>query len=456
MSELPTQVEQAIRRRELFHRGQSILVAVSGGVDSMTLLHVLYRLAPAQGWKLRVAHLNHQLRGRSSEADERLVRRTAARLRLPIVVERAKVRDFARKQGVSTEMAARKLRHEFLARTALRLKCSSIALAHHADDQLELFFLRLLRGAGSEGLAGMKWSSPSPAQRNTQLVRPLLNQPKRVLCDYANAHRLAFREDATNASLEIQRNRIRQELLPLLRKHYQPALESVLPRLMEQLGAESDFVRDAASEWLAGKRLGAEPFEALPLAVQRRALQLQLVQLGVPPEFELVETLRGPAGRPVCVTPGRLVRDSQGRVRLQPNTPPKVPVEALTLQLTGRAGQARFDGARLGWKVLAKPPQRTLAQRPGQELFDADRVGPEIRLRHWRPGDRFQPIGMSAAVKLQDIFTNQKVPHARRHELVLAENPKTGIFWVEGLRIGEQFKLTKHTIRRLQWRWRRL
>jgi tRNA(Ile)-lysidine synthase len=141
--DLPAHVQQSIHRRRLFCDGQTILVAVSGGLDSMVLLRVLHALSAKSRWKLVVAHLNHQLRGNAAKADESLVRQTAARLRLPLVTERANVRQFGREHKVSTEMAARKLRHDFLARMALRLAIPTIALAHHADDQVELFFLRL-------------------------------------------------------------------------------------------------------------------------------------------------------------------------------------------------------------------------------------------------------------------------------------------------------------------------
>src|SRR5580700_4485946 len=141
----------------------------------MVLLEMMRRLASSRGWHLSVAHFNHRLRGRSSDADERLVRRTADKLQLPMVAASGDVRQFARTNKLSLEMAARKLRHEFLARAAARSKISEIALAHHADDQLELFFLRLLRGGGGEGLAGMKWRSPSPGNTKITLVRPLLD-----------------------------------------------------------------------------------------------------------------------------------------------------------------------------------------------------------------------------------------------------------------------------------------
>jgi len=149
-------------------RGGALLVAVSGGVDSMVLLHVLNSLAPEWGWKLAVAHFNHQLRGRSSDRDEALVCRTAAALKLTVTVGQGDVKAFAKQSGLSLEMAARKLRHEFLARTARAGGITTIALAHHADDQVELFFLRLLRGAGGEGLAGMRGRAPSPMDRGSR------------------------------------------------------------------------------------------------------------------------------------------------------------------------------------------------------------------------------------------------------------------------------------------------
>jgi len=156
VSELLQQVERQIQNHRLLKRGQKILVAVSGGLDSMVLLHCLQALSAKRRWKLAVAHFNHQLRGRSSDADETLVRQTASALKLPFVAGSANVQAFAAKSKLSVEMAARKLRHEFFARVARERHIQVVALAHHADDQVELFFLRLLRGAGGEGVAGMK------------------------------------------------------------------------------------------------------------------------------------------------------------------------------------------------------------------------------------------------------------------------------------------------------------
>src|SRR5437016_2003594 len=196
-------VEQTIQDRRLLRPGERILVAVSGGLDSAVLLHLLHRLAKKDDWKLVVAHFNHQLRGRSSDADERFVRRMAERLGIPFVGGCGNVKSFARKHNLSVEMAARHLRHDFLARTALARKAATVALGHHADDQMELFFLRLLRGAGVEGLAGMKWTNPSPANPKVTLTRPLLSCSRNELEQFALAEKIPFREDKTNNALDF-------------------------------------------------------------------------------------------------------------------------------------------------------------------------------------------------------------------------------------------------------------
>lgn len=426
----------------------------------MVLLDVLAHLSRAHGWQLTVAHFNHQLRGRSSDADERLVERTAKKLRLPFISDRANVRKFAAEHSLSLEMAARKLRHEFLARTAAKLRIKKIALAHHADDQVELFFLRLLRGAGGEGLAGMKWQSPSPANPNIKLVRPLLDQPKSALAAYAKSNGVPFREDATNAQRDILRNRIRHELLPLLRKQYQPALDRVILRQMEILAAESEFVSQAIEKH--SRRKSKKSFSSLPLALQRRRLQSQLINQGLPANFELVEVLRLRPKQFVSVSHHVAVqRDTSGAIQIREATntshASRLTPQIKKLKLKGRAGDVRFENARIYWEIThAHGTFRAPKRRVNCERFDAAKLGKTLILRHWQPGDRFQPIGMASSVKLQNLFINQKVPREQRHQLLVGATAKGEIFWVEGLRLGERFKLDNGTRYQLKWRWERL
>jgi tRNA(Ile)-lysidine synthetase-like protein len=260
---------------------------------------------------------------------------------------------------------------------------------------------------------------------------------------------------------------------------------------MEIVAGEAEFVTRAALDWLArlrrgegGRSKGKTPpawlglsaiFEELPVAVQRRCVQLQLLSQGIMADYNLVEQLRAAADRPVTarraqprrkgasgVNPpgGTLrqcfaVRDSTGLIHLQEPDHQEFSPDSMEVCLGGGAGEVEFAGAKINWRFNLKKPFRQPPACAGHEFFDADRVGPRIWLRHWRPGDRFQPIGMAHPVKLQDFFTNQKVPQDRRRKLMVAATATGELFWVEGMRISERFKLTQQTIRRLQWRWKR-
>jgi tRNA(Ile)-lysidine synthase len=447
-------IEQNIQHRQLLKPRQPLLVAVSGGLDSMVLLHALVRITTRHKSKITVAHFNHRLRARAADADERFVRKTSAAMKLPAVVGRADVIQFAQKSKISIELAARKLRHEFLARVARERKISTVALAHHADDQVELFLLRILRGTGGRGLVGMKWSAPSPADQKITLVRPLLDLGKDELRNFARENKISFRDDATNFLLDSKRNRIRNELLPLLRKNYQPGFNKIILRLMKITGAEAEAVAGLARQWLKRRR---PIFENLPVAVQRRVLQMQLAESGVSADFELVEKLRKSANCLVSANSSLFVsRDTAGTIKLRAQRVSQFNYDEVPLNLTDSAGSAVFGGAFVKWNFDTSKNILRRRGKAGREFFDADKVGSKIILRHWRAGDRFQPIGLPWTVKLQDLFVNGKISAAVRRGLILATTASGEIFWVEGLRIGEPFKLTAETSRQLIWNWSNL
>jgi tRNA(Ile)-lysidine synthase len=457
MADLAAEAESQILSRRLLQPEEPVLIAVSGGLDSMVLLHLLRQMAPGHKWPLWVAHFNHQLRGRASNLDAHFVRDTCRTLEIPFVSEKADVQSFAAKSKLSIEMAARKLRHEFLARAAREHGISKIALAHHADDQVELFFLRLLRGAGPEGLGGMKWSGASPADSDLRIVRPLLGTAKAELVAYGKAEKIRFRQDASNASLDYFRNRIRLELLPLLQRRYQPALHRTTLRLMDILAAETEMLSETAQAWLRQKR--PPDFAGMPVALQRRVLQAELIRLGLSFDFELIEWLRLHPDKPISIQPRlRVMSDNCGRVQLlAAEQQPFAATEELAVDVSEEQGSALFNGLTVRWELSEMPggkrvfPKRT----KGKEWFDALKVGSPVILRYWRPGDRFQPIGMSGKVKLQDWFSNLKIPREKRHQLIVATSAGGEIFWVENQRISENFKIKTRTKRALRWAWQR-
>ena len=450
MGDFLRRVEEMITGHRLLDDGDASIVAVSGGVDSMVLLHVLRTLSVEHRWKLVVAHFNHGLRGKDSDADERFVARTAKKLRLRFELARADVTQFAHDQKVSVEMAARKLRHEFLARTAGALGIRKVAVAHHADDQVELFFIRLLRGAGPQGLRGMQWQNPSSANQAIMLVRPLLAEAKGALLSFARTTRVRFREDATNRSADILRNRIRRQLLPTLRRSFQSELNPIVLRTMDILGAQAEFIQAEAAAWLRQRR---KAFELLPIAVQRSVIESELHRLNLPPQFDLMEKLRLTAAKWIPAAADTVCRrcpDGKLEKRFA-SLPPFQNHQALLL-LNRRNGESLFQSQRFRWRLL-RSQKLPMRRAPRTEYFDAHAIGDRLSLRHWQPGDRFQPIGMSHPVKLQDLLLNKKIPRERRRQLVVATTRRGEIFWVEELRIGERFKVTGATEEILRWNW---
>jgi len=446
--------------------GSTMIVAVSGGVDSMVLLRALHGALPGKPRRLVVAHFNHQLRGRESDGDEQFVRDTARDLKLNFIAGRGDVRRLALREKLSIEEAARKARHAFLARAARKAGARTVALAHHLDDQVELFFVRLLRGASAGGLSGMEPRSRSPADARIQLWRPFLELgvTRADLESHARRHGIEFREDSSNASRGPLRNRIRHELIPLLESNYQPALRRVIARTMSQLRRTASADTADAGAWLLGH---AKPFVALRPELQRAAVERQLSALGIAPTSTLIERLRARANEPVAVSGGRRVmRDESGVIA---DAPP--PVAAgfhrgsldlkLPQRITRKPRVVEFGGVEISTsRVAPPPPQHWRRARPqsaseGLEFFDAAKVGARVRLRHWHAGDRFQPTGMAQPVKLQDLFVNAKVPMAQRRTRLVAETAKGLLFWVEGLRISECFKLDTASRRALKWQWRR-
>lgn len=430
-----------------------IVVAVSGGLDSMVLLRVLAEVVPHPKDRLIVAHFDHQLRGRSSMADARLVQDTARRQGLVFVKASPKKR-YNPTMG-AVELWARRERHSFLAEVCRTHQAAFLATGHHADDQLELLFLRLCRGEAAS-LGGMTDWADAPFAPEVRLIRPLLGQTKTALAAAAKELKVRYREDASNHDERFRRNWLRHELLPKLTAEFGPATPANLLRCMAILSDESTYIVNAASQWLeAPQRAG---FADLPTALQRRIIWVQLRRAQLLPGFDRIEALRLQPGRTFQFDQGVSVQlQANGQLVLPTSTPlPSFQPSCVEIQLTTAVQPVHFGDVAFTWKtgVLRKnaAPGPSI---PGIERFDAAAVGATIGLRHWRPGDRFQPSGYPKPAKLQDLFVSAKIPAAVRRRLVVATRADGEIFWVEGLRIAERFKLRPETRRYLAWQWRR-
>ncbi|MBI4342838.1 MAG: tRNA lysidine(34) synthetase TilS [Candidatus Omnitrophica bacterium] len=283
-------VRRAIRHQPLFSSGARLVVAVSGGPDSVVLLHVLHRLRAEWKLTLRAAHLDHGLRD-DSPRDAAFVEELASRWRVPVTIERREVAVLCRRRGWSLEDGARRLRYQFLVDVAQRHSASHVALAHTADDQAETVLMRLVRGTGLLGLGAM------PAMRRigeVWIVRPLLEVWRAEILAYLAEHQLSACQDATNDDQRFVRNRIRHELLPLLVRHYNPNIKDALTQLAEQSRWDYAYLQAAADrQWKRTAGVEAPAHVTLRVAVFRRqpkAIQRQLVR-------QVIQRIRAEEGR---------------------------------------------------------------------------------------------------------------------------------------------------------------
>lgn len=281
MTKLEQKLKAAIRRFGLAEN-DSVVVAVSGGLDSVALLDALIRLRQRGKLtvKLFVAHLNHQLRGEESDGDEAFVRRLAAEREVDCLIERIAVADVALVEKQNLEATARRLRYEFLTRAAEKIGANFVCTAHTLDDQAETILMRLLRGTGAEGLAGIH--AVRPLGQSVKLIRPLLAVTREEVSAHCHYYNLEFRHDSSNDSLLFTRNRIRHELLPML-KSFNPRVNQTLARLAELLADDETFLRQTTAEALAearqGEGLSIKRLMKLQAAIRRRVLRQWLKEV---------------------------------------------------------------------------------------------------------------------------------------------------------------------------------
>jgi tRNA(Ile)-lysidine synthase len=428
--------------------GGRVLVALSGGPDSVALLHVLQTLERRGHLVVAgAAHFNHQLRGSEADADELFCRELAASLRLPILVGRGDVRRMASESGRSLEDAARTARYSFLNGAAASLDAVAVAVGHSLEDQAETFLLRLIRGAGPAGLAGVR-------PRAGIVIRPLLEVPRADLRAYAAEHGLTFREDSSNADVGIPRNRVRVELLPHLQQ-FSPAIAATLARQAALARVDDEFLEAAAIEWVRSIVLQLEDngvaLDALALAALHPALASRVartaLQAAAPGRFigfqhvdDLLDLTRRADGSAVAL-PGLVATRKGPRIVL--GSAPAAPFAnsfSVPLSIPGEVEAA-------GWNVSADcptgAPLQPLVARGHAVVVAAEPLRHPLTVRSRRPGDRFKPIGMGGrGRKLQDFLVDRKIARADRDALPLVVDRDDRIIWVVGQSVAEDFRVT--------------
>ncbi|MHB9109332.1 MAG: tRNA lysidine(34) synthetase TilS [Armatimonadota bacterium] len=451
MGELPPVAEcvRAYARKEgLWRIGDAVLAAVSGGPDSMALLDVLSLIGTEWQLTLVVGHVHHGLRP-EADADADYVKEVAARYNLRYLIRRVDVRGRVAKTGESMEEAARELRYAALQEMAQDVGTQRIATGHTADDQAETVMMRILRGTGVAGLAGI------PPQRG-RIIRPLLSVWRQELLAYLHERKVGFCTDLTNESLDMTRNRIRLELLPMLEREYAPRLRARLQNLAEiarQDGvllegmAETEFTR--LRQWMPDG-LALSPAPDLPHAIRRRMWRLAIAEVRGGLEdisFEHLQDIENlPPGGEVHLPGLRVIHESNRLVFMKGTQTLPVTIPELTLTVPGRLCYAPA-GCCLTTEVSPTPFP---IESGDVAVLDAGSVKGRLVMRSWLPGDRFRPLGAPGERKLQDIFVDAGVPRRLRSRIPIILDEE-GIIWLAGFRIADRVKMELTTTRSMRF-----
>jgi tRNA(Ile)-lysidine synthase len=463
---LEQRVLDFIREHHLVPGESCLLVAVSGGPDSVCLLHTLLRLKDKLGIRLHVAHLNHQLRGTESEADARYVGELARRLGTPATIAKGEVGSYQAEKHISLEEAAREVRYTFLAETARSVGSDRVAVGHTRDDNIETILMHLVRGAGTTGLQGLKpYLQWRPAGDDFAVIRPLLTVSHRETASYCREHNLKPRIDASNFSLPPLRNRIRHQLLPLL-KDYNPGIEQAILRTARIAAGEVAFLEEEGKRLWGGIArsqentitLDKEGFLKLPPALKRHLLRMAFERLlGNLKDIEtrhieeIMEALTKPAGKRLSLPGGLVFSIEYHRYLLGKDPSALSPLPTMDGEWPlNLPGETTLPGWRINAEVIDRQQLATeKGDNPFSACLDRDRAGDRLFVRSRKRGDRFQPLGMSQPKKLGEFMIDARIPAAWRGRVPLVCSHEQ-ILWVVGWRIDDRVKVTEST-RRVLW-----
>ncbi len=453
---LREKAERFMKEKGLLKRHDRVLAAVSGGPDSMALLHLLHSLSDEWELTLAVVHVNHMIRGQEADEEAELVRHYAASLGVDFHLVSVNIPAVLEQFGGNLQDAARVKRHEALSDLAKKQHMHKAALAHHADDQAETYLMRMIKGSSPAGLRGME---ASRTINGLELIRPLLRVYKEDILQYCHQHEIPYRIDSSNENKTYMRNRIRLELIPYLQR-MNPRIAQVINQTAQLLQEDEQYMEQEAVRWMdehvhskgRSYQLKRDAFRGLHIALQRRVIKLILSYLsaGKPVwDFHKLERLR----MAIASNETRSRRVEAGHnitcfiqydeIRFETFQEPlsyEYKIHALPERL-------ELEGASLTFSVLSAHEFCGESADCGQAWFDLDEIHLPFTIRTRRPGDRMQPKGMSGSKKVKDIFIDEKVRMEDRDKLPLLFDGQDRLLWIPTVRRSKFALITSKTKR---------
>lgn len=435
-----------INDNHLFNPNQRVLLAVSGGLDSVVMAELFHRVRQP----FAIAHVNFGLRGDDSEADALFVENKAAYYGVPFHLTAFATEAIAAERGLSIQMAARDLRYDWFAQLLQEHDYACVATAHHLNDVLETLLLNLTRGTGLAGLHGI-------ANRQNNVVRPLLFATRARLETFADEHKLLYREDSSNADDKYARNRIRHRVVPILTR-MNPGFWQTLPRTLRRLRAaetlmQAELTRSwqaTAEEWPDNQMLlPTDKLNALPEPVFQLSEWLKPFGFSPDQAHHMIVCLNQPVGQ-LFVSPTHRVTHERTGLLLEPL--PRQADYELTLTDWPAAPLAIGEKFILRAEVKHTPPHFKPPTEPHIACLDADQLSFPLTIRPWRQGDRFQPLGLNGHKLVSDLLNELKLSRTEREQTAVL---LTGdqIAWIIGRRIDHRFRITPNTRRTAEFSW---
>ena len=460
---LDTRLLNAIRERRLIPPATVLIVAVSGGADSLALLHLLTSLQARLKVRLHAATLDHGLRGQAGADDARYVADLCEQWGIPCTVGAANVPELMKAERLGVEAAARRARYGFLASVAREQGAERVAVAHHLGDQAETVLMHLLRGAGVTGLKGMAYAAPMPYHPTLTLVRPLLNVTRREIEAYLDEHGLTARHDATNDGRDTTRNRIRHDVLPVLRA-INPRIDRVLAQLAETASVEDDFIEAELQRILTDVifapdhvKIPKRLFASLHLALQRRLIRRAVAHVDAASEPDYTHVTRavdiatrGHVGATALLPRGLHLRVDYDALIVKRR---EVEIQSPVLKIAPDVEIAvTVPGTTHINDWLLHAALTPSGQDAARLSVPADA---QLTLRARRPGDRFAPLGMAGRTrKIGAWMIDNKVPRGVRDSvpLLLVDDVVAAILWGDQWALAERFAVTNHSDRTVYFR----
>lgn len=446
--------EEFLRLGALVSYGDTVLLAVSGGIDSMVMTRLLCALRESWNLKLHVVHVNHQLRGEESIGDELFVQAAAKSLALPFHCKRVETLQYKKDEHLSKQEAARELRYQFFEEARAKVSAASVATAHNADDNAETVLMNALRGAGVRGLSGI------PVRREQgHIIRPLLFAHRSEIEEYAKRNTIQYRYDSSNDSLEYKRNYLRNKVIPLLKAEVHPEIVSSLNRVsfvMRQL--DEQIQKEVHARWntFCQANTNGQTILSIPALLSQPSflqeeiiatlLRQEEIELTADKVLNILQLCSHPTGHSLQLSASMIVyRDRDNLVFTRAQHSHSF-VHAVTI------GSAyTFEEFQFSLSGAIEAPTK-FGGGKGVEFVDAGKLGTHLILRNWNNGDWFIPLGMHSKKKLSDFFIDEKVPLYEKKTIPVLESDGN-IVWVCGRRLDERFKVTPTTrsVVRLQY-----